>query len=76
MIHEQCWTRQVPASVPIDMTGIATAVRDALSKYREPYYIYNLMALRSEVMLEGANSRKRVLVPSGDNRVVVNSNAM
>ena len=76
MTHEQCWTCQVPAGVPIDMVGIATAVRDALLKYREPYYIYHLMALRSEVMLEGANSRERFLVPSGDNWLVVNSTAM
>ena len=76
MTHEQCWTCQALAGVPIDMAGIATAVRNALLKCREPYYIYNLMALKSEVMLEVANSRRRVLVPADDNWLVVNSNAM
>ena len=76
MVHEQRLTCQVLAGVPIDMVRTATAVRDALLKYREPYYIYNLMALKSKVMLEAANTGKQVLVPFDDNRLIVNSNVM
>ncbi|KAF8549000.1 hypothetical protein OG21DRAFT_1526104 [Imleria badia] len=73
-IHQH-WISQVAANIPINMVGIATAVQDALIQCQEPYYIYNLVVLKSQVMLEAANAGKPTPFPFSDNELIVNSHA-
>jgi hypothetical protein len=72
-IHEQCWVCQVPANIPMDMAGIATAVRNALKRCREPDHIYDWVTLASHLRLEAVNTSKSTCFPVDDNQLIVGS---
>ena len=71
--HEQCWIYQVLARVPMDMAGIATAVRNAFKQSREPDYIYDWMTLASHLKLEAANTGKSFPFHFDANQLIVGS---
>ena len=63
---------QVPANVPMDMAGIATAVRNAFKQSREPDYIYDWVTLASHLKLDAANTGKS-FPHFDDNQLIVGS---
>ena len=72
-IRERCWIYQVPANLPMDMAGIAAAVRNALKQCREPDYIYDWVMLTSHLKLEAVNSGKPFSSPVNENQLIVGS---
>ena len=75
-IDKFSWIRQASTNVPMDVAGIATALRDTLIQCREPDYINGWVTLTSSLKLKAVNTGKPFFGPLNDNRLTVNSNTM
>ena len=73
-IDKNPWIRQASTNIPMDMAGIAIALRDTLIQCREPDYINGWITLTSNLKLEAVNTGKRFFGPLDDNHLAVNSN--
>ena len=70
-------SQQIPAAVPTDIAGIATALRRALVQCRQPDYIHGAMSVVSDALFETTNTGKIVdFVDRDDSAVIVNSNTV
>ncbi|KIJ17244.1 hypothetical protein PAXINDRAFT_73360 [Paxillus involutus ATCC 200175] len=63
-------------AIPADMTGIATAVRAALVRCREPDYLKNWISTASNLMLNSVNAGKSFFFAPQDNVMTINSNTV
>ena len=70
------WIHQVSTNIPTNMAGIATTLRDALVRCREPDYISDWVMIANNIKLEAVNSGKIFAWPSDDNLLIVNSNTV
>ncbi|KAF9228603.1 hypothetical protein BS17DRAFT_691191 [Gyrodon lividus] len=68
---------KVPSgAIPMDMAGIATTVRAALVRCREPGYLNNWIGTASSLMLDTANAGKSFFFTPQDNAISINSNTV
>ncbi|KIK96743.1 hypothetical protein PAXRUDRAFT_137800 [Paxillus rubicundulus Ve08.2h10] len=63
-------------AIPVDMAGIATAVRIALVRCRKPDYLKNWISTASNLMLTSANTGKSFFFAPQDNVMTINSNTV